>query len=254
MKITLILLLFLLQLQLIAQPPSVVFKSPYKLSPAVDMPLALGGATIFGTSFILSRQKQVPTDAFIQSLNATDVNAFDRSATRNYSHAAAIASDVFFYAPIAAPAFHLIDRNSRKDFGKISAMWAEVLLVNTAITNLTKEIANRPRPLMYNPNVPMEKKRSKENMKAFFSGHTSTSASMMFFFAKTYADYHPTSKWKPLVWTSCAIVPAITGILRWKAGKHYWTDVLTGYAVGALVGVGVPWLHQLAARANAPGW
>jgi membrane-associated phospholipid phosphatase len=39
-------------------------------------------------------------------------------------------------------------------------------------------------------------------------------------------------------------MPLTTGLMRYKAGKHFWTDVLIGYAVGALVGVGVPALHS----------
>ena len=46
------------------------------------------------------------------------------------------------------------------------------------------------------------------------------------------------------MWTGAAIVPALVGFTRVKAGKHYWTDVLTGYAVGALVGTLTPFLHR----------
>lgn len=46
------------------------------------------------------------------------------------------------------------------------------------------------------------------------------------------------------MWTGAAILPALTGITRVKAGKHYWTDVITGYAVGALVGTLTPLLHR----------
>ncbi len=39
-------------------------------------------------------------------------------------------------------------------------------------------------------------------------------------------------------------LPALTGYLRIRAGKHYPSDVLAGYALGALIGYAVPALHR----------
>lgn len=36
----------------------------------------------------------------------------------------------------------------------------------------------------------------------------------------------------------------VTGVARVEAGKHFWTDVLAGAAVGAAVGLLVPVLHH----------
>jgi membrane-associated phospholipid phosphatase len=46
------------------------------------------------------------------------------------------------------------------------------------------------------------------------------------------------------VWGAAAIIPAVVAYFRIKAGKHFLTDNLVGYAVGATVGVLVPRLHQ----------
>ena len=43
---------------------------------------------------------------------------------------------------------------------------------------------------------------------------------------------------------AAAVVPAITAYLRVKGGKHFYTDVITGYLVGAAVGLIVPELHK----------
>ena len=58
------------------------------------------------------------------------------------------------------------------------------------------------------------------------------------------------SKLKPMVWSLCAALPVLTGVLRYKAGKHYWTDVLVGYVVGAAIGVAVPYLHSVKLKFN----
>jgi membrane-associated phospholipid phosphatase len=73
---------------------------------------------------------------------------------------------------------------------------------------------------------------------------------MSFCFAKMYADYNPDSKLKPMVWSLCAVLPVIPGVLRYKAGKHYWTDVIAGYAAGALVGIVTPYVHSTSLKFN----
>jgi len=55
-----------------------------------------------------------------------------------------------------------------------------------------------------------------------------------------YHDLNPNSDFDPVIWTTAALIPAITGYLRVKGGKHFPTDVVVGYVVGALVGILVP--------------
>ena len=47
-----------------------------------------------------------------------------------------------------------------------------------------------------------------------------------------------------MVWSMCAAFPILTGVLRYKAGKHFWTDVITGYLAGAVVGLATPYVHR----------
>jgi membrane-associated phospholipid phosphatase len=60
------------------------------------------------------------------------------------------------------------------------------------------------------------------------------------------SDYHPDMKteYKIGLWTFAAAVPFATAYLRVSAGKHFPTDVMTGYAVGAAIGWLVPHLHK----------
>lgn len=199
---------------------------------------ALGGAYEFS-----KRHPAIPTQESILRLKPTDVNPFDRSAIYQHSQIAAFVSDVTLYTTPLLPLILLENQQARKDFGKIITMDAEVFLLNTAVTNLFKEAVHRPRPLAYNSQSPVWARRSAENFRSFFSGHTSTVASQAFFFAYVWQQYHPNNKFTPLVWTLTAGMPIVTGVMRYKAGKHFWTDIITGYAVGALIGVGVPWLH-----------
>jgi hypothetical protein len=79
---------------------------------------------------------------------------------------------------------------------------------------------------------------------AFVSGHTSITACNTFFAAQVFSDFYPDSKWKPVIWSAAATIPAITGYLRVTAGKHFPTDVMAGYAMGTVIGILVPRLHR----------
>ena len=55
---------------------------------------------------------------------------------------------------------------------------------------------------------------------------------------------NPDSKWKSVIWTLGITLPATTSYLRHNAGKHFPTDVISGYLVGATIGYLVPHFHK----------
>jgi membrane-associated phospholipid phosphatase len=223
-------------------------QSTYKLSVSRDVPLSVGGAGLIGTSFILKAKKEVLTPEHIDALNRADINRFDRSAAYNWYPAAAHASDAGMYLSMAVPSLIFINEKARTEYKAVMLMTVETYLITAGLTSLTKELVKRERPFTYNPNAPLDKKMKKDARSSFFSGHTSLSASGTFLTAKMYADFNPESRWKPMVWTGAALLPALTGFLRYQAGKHFWTDILTGYIVGAAVGVAVPAIHKARAK------
>ena len=226
------------------------FTSPYKLSLAVDIPISTNGVALLGTSYLIGKSWDIPPKSILTQLNRDSVNKFDRSATRQHSKVAGYLSDAALYGSVALPLLQLVNKKSRKDFGTVAAISAETFVVNIAFTELLKETVKRKRPLLYNPDVPVDEKYKKDNFKSFYSGHTSTVAAMSFSFAEMYADYNPHSKLKPMVWSMCAAFPILAGVLRYKAGKHFWTDVITGYATGAAIGLATPYLHNTKLRIN----
>jgi len=63
--------------------------------------------------------------------------------------------------------------------------------------------------------------------------------------AKVYCDYHPElGPKKFIVYAIASIPPAFTGYYRYKGMKHFPTDVITGFAVGATTGILVHHLHK----------
>jgi len=220
------------------------YTSPYKLSLAKDITIPTISIGMIGTAFLLERKRPALSINTINSLNRNDISIFDRNATYNWDPTAAKWSDGIMYSSMALPLFFLIDKRTRQDYDKVAMVYGEIFLVNTAITFLTKELVQRKRPYIYNPNAPLSKKMEKDATHSFFSGHVSTVSSMSFGFAQIYSDYYPNSPAKPGIWFAAATLPLFTAILRNKAGKHYWSDVIIGYIVGATVGIVIPRLHK----------
>ncbi|MGB1204693.1 MAG: phosphatase PAP2 family protein [Chitinophagales bacterium] len=218
--------------------------SPYDLSLKREIPLLVGGGIGVGTSLFLKKNKKILNEAEIQALHANDIWAFDRISTKKWSVKSQKASDILMFGAIALPVVLLADKKIRKDVATISLITFETYLINGMFTNLTKEIAQRKRPFLYNPSVPLERKRKADATSSFYSGHTSSVATATFMIAQIYSDYHPNSKAKPYIWATAALIPAVTGYLRVRGGKHYPSDVIIGYIAGASVGIFVPILHR----------
>jgi membrane-associated phospholipid phosphatase len=60
-----------------------------------------------------------------------------------------------------------------------------------------------------------------------------------------FALRHPRSPWRVPIWIGTQGIAAATAVLRVQAGKHFWSDVLTGAVVGSAIGWLVPYLHRV---------
>lgn len=221
-------------------------QTTYALHPETDLCLTSLILTTNITGIGIGRGIAALTPSKIALLDRSDVFFLDRPSTYwlngrddRWSTRLVKAANI---APVALVAF----KKARKEPLAISVMYIEAYTLALGITRLTKGIVKRTRPYAYNPQASLESKMENDARKSFFSGHTSSAAASCFFAAKVWSDFHPGSRWKPLVWSSCALVPAVTGFLRMRAGRHYLTDVAAGYALGAAVGWLVPELHRKA--------
>lgn len=223
--------------------PSFHAQSPYTLRWSTDLGLSGFGLATASTGWILGKKINPLQPADLARLNRNDVFPINRNATFMFSGKANRASDIVLYAATAAPLLFLADKRTETSSGVIAGLYLETLTISGGLTVLTKNLSRQTRPYAYNPQVPLPLKLRRDTRKSFFSGHTSSTAASCFFAAKVWSDYHPGSRWKPLVWTAAAGIPACTGLLRIRAGRHFFTDVLTGYAVGATIGCLIPYLH-----------
>ena len=214
---------------------------PYFLSIKRDVPVLFGTIAVGVTSPIFHLSK--PVLAYVP-YSPNEVWKPERWVTDLHNEKAKLASDFLLYTSAATPVLMLADRKMRKDW-RSYALYAETMGITLAITQFTKSITDRKRPYVYQQGNSREDIQDKDATQSFFSGHTSVAAASTFFMARMFADNHPNSRWKPVVWTAAAILPLSTGAMRVLAGKHFPTDVLIGYIVGAGIGYLVPYLHRI---------
>lgn len=220
-------------------------QSIYKTSTLGDA-IAMGsGLGLAVTGHLLGRKQVKFNPADFAALDPMEINGFDRPATMNWSPAAARMSDVTLLGSgILGLSMMLGDGEIRQEWKSWSVMALEVFFVTHGTTFLTKNITDRLRPFAYNQTVPVSDKEDKDIFQSFFSGHSSFAAAASFYTAKLYHDCHPDSKWRLAVWGGAGLLSGTTAWLRVRAGKHFPTDVITGVAAGALIGVLVPEIHR----------
>ena len=221
-------------------------ETPYKdFTFKSELPFLTGIVGLSTTSLLLKTPEPLSIEA-INLLDKSQVNSFDRYATSQHSESARKLSDFFLTGVLVLPAVFLSNHNTRQDLLPLAALTAEVALINLSLTIISKKLVGRTRPLVYNDNFSIEEKTTENARASFFSGHTSHTASLSFLIAKVINDYHPDAKRgiKVGLWAFAASVPALTGYLRVKAGKHFPTDTITGFVAGGLVGILIPHFHK----------
>lgn len=208
--------------------------------------IAISGAILATnlTGLAIGQHVAPLTPAKIASLDGKNVNVLDRPATYWLHGKEDRASNVVLKGATIAPVVLLAFKKIRKEAVVISVLYLETFTLTLGLTQLTKNLVKRSRPYAYNPEASLESRQQVDARRSFFSGHTSSTATSCFFAAKVWTDLHPDSPWKPAIWSTAATIPAVMGLLRMRAGRHFFTDVAAGYAVGAAVGWLVPELHK----------
>lgn len=201
------------------------------------------GLNILGLSFI--QNKDALTLDQLNAKSKNDIWKVDRWAAGNYSEQANSDSYIPLYASFALPFALMINEDERHHAGQISVLFIETMATTGALFTMSAGLVEKSRPLVYNTDLTDEKRTDKDEQRSFFAGHTAATAAATFFAAKVYNDFHPDSNLKPLIWGIAAAIPASVGYLRIKSGKHFLTDNIIGYAVGAASGILIPELHKL---------
>ena len=221
--------------------------APYQVSQPLDLSLSLGGLAVSSASYLLSRQIEPLSSLELSLQNQANILRIDRSAANAWRPGIAKASDVLLYTGILSPTLLLTSKRIRADAKTQLWMSVETFLLTFSATQTTKIAVLRARPFTYistsDPTL-TELQQEADARFSFFSGHTSMTASMCWYTASVFDTYFPESKARPFVWGAAASLPAVVGWMRVRSGKHFLTDVITGYAVGAAIGWLIPRLHR----------
>lgn len=220
-----------------------------ELRPALDVPLVLGG----GVAFVLSEtvfKDAVAPDACRWC--ATD--ALDRAVRDGlrWDDPATAASASNWTAFVATPVVTLggIGVASLVDGEGDQYLTDGVIILESAVlasdfTNLVKGAVGRERPFVH-ALAAEDKPRTaspQENNLSFFSGHSSFSMTLAVSAGtvSTLRGY----RLAPAIWATGVGLSLTTGYLRIAADRHWATDVVTGWVVGAAIGFAVPYyLHR----------
>jgi hypothetical protein len=122
-------------------------------------------------------------------------------------------------------------------------MYLETMALSNTLFTTTISQVTRFRPLVYDSDGNPDRTKQ-HSTNSFYAGHTSNTAAATFFVAKIFHDYNPDSRLRPVIWGTAAAIPAAVGYFRLKAGKHFLSDNIVGYMVGAGCGILVPQLHK----------
>ncbi|HUQ06831.1 MAG TPA: phosphatase PAP2 family protein [Kofleriaceae bacterium] len=117
---------------------------------------------------------------------------------------------------------------------------AESAAIAGVINFAVKAAAARERPFVHQlaPEDKPDTARPQDNNQSFYSGHSTLSMSLAVS-AGTVAHMRG-YRWAPALYGGGIALSLTTGYLRIAADKHWSTDVLTGWIVGAAVGYAVP--------------
>lgn len=217
---------------------------PYDPSSGTNAALLGFGGTLTTTSVLLDKRVSPLTEADIAVLSIDKIPPIDRYSARTFSLGADEFTDKLLLASFASPFFLLLDKPGRDNFDDMALIVFQGAVINSGLINLSKVLVRRSRPYTYNPDAPLDTKLRKSSRYSFFSGHSATAAYFSITTAQLYSDLHPESSARPYVWVAAALVPAAVSYGRMKAGKHFFTDVLVGTAVGTAIALLVPALHR----------
>ncbi len=217
----------------------------YQLEKKKEIKLLATGTTLSLVGAYLIKKADQATIEDIQLLDKSTLWKIDQGAADNFSQTAEVTSDIILYGSFVLPFWVYLSEAAKGEKVDCLVMTLETLLLTSGMTNIAKGLSKRYRPYNYNPLAPEELKLSGGSRLSFFSGHVSNTTAFCFLTAQLLNDMHPHWKGKKyLTWTGAALLPLAIGYGRFQAGKHFPTDIITGYALGASIGLLIPRIHK----------
>lgn len=189
----------------------------------------------------------------IASFRHSDINRFDRCATYAWSPSWDRHSDTFRDMLSVSTALVFLPPVVERDWKSTittALMFLEAFYVIKGFTALTKGLTARKRPYLFNESLSVDKRHEIAALSwgdakgSFFSGHAVEAFARAAFISRVFSDYRPGSRWTPVVWGAGMTLASLTAYARIQCGEHYTSDVVTGAAVGMVLGYMLPEIHK----------
>lgn len=237
-----------------------VFLSALSSAQAFSFPYRLGRYdwVVMGTSLSTValarwspeyRSSLTPDELLV--LNPEDIPEFDRGAIRFWDEGLGRSSTWTRNLLIAAPLVILAGEGLKREWDHAmiyGVMYLETALLTKGLTDLTKVLAGRKRPYLYNNSIPFSERvewlGSSDAEDSFFSGHTAISFASAVFLSRTYTEINGVDRASWFIWGGSLALASYTGYLRYKSGNHFPSDILAGALLGSAVGYLIPQIHR----------
>jgi membrane-associated phospholipid phosphatase len=183
------------------------------------------------------------------------ISAFDRWAVDQNSQTAAFGSDVVLIGSLVLP--HVVGAidvgvsrpaDGWRGFGSDALVLLETSSAALMVMTSLKLLTRRPRPFVFNPEIPDAERMRGDAAMSFPSGHALLSFALATAYSRTFMLRHPGSPLIAPMWIGTMGIAAAAAVLRVVAGNHFPSDVLVGATLGVGIGLLVPWLHQRSRR------
>jgi membrane-associated phospholipid phosphatase len=231
-----------LALSFTAARPSLAQEEPpagYDVSLAVDG--AITGGLIVG-SVLLSLW---PVDTS-ERWSSEFFGHMDESVKDNFSERASALSDTTLVTAMLAPALLQLPGGWNGDTGRQLLLYGQAVGASVFLQSFTKRLVQRPRPYNYHRDqrvAEFARGVGKDSHASFYSGHASTAFAAAVAGSYLFASSSGDREINALVWLFEMTLAGATANLRVRAGRHFYSDVVTGAVVGSAIGFLVPALH-----------
>jgi membrane-associated phospholipid phosphatase len=210
-----------------------------------DVSLAVDGAVTGGLAAGSVLLSLWPVDTS-KRWSSEFFGSLDEVVKRNFSDRAAMLSDATLAVTIVTPVLLQLPGGWNRDTGERLLLHAQAISANVFLQSLTKYLVQRPRPYNYHSDPRVGEwahEAGKDSHASFYSGHASTAFAAAVAGSYVFASGAADREIKAMVWLLEMTLASTTAQLRVRAGRHFYSDVLTGAVVGSAIGFLVPALH-----------
>ncbi|HOY38738.1 MAG TPA: phosphatase PAP2 family protein [Bacteroidales bacterium] len=226
---------------------------PYELRPAREAMFLSIGIPLTVVPFYVKSTTKFLDQSEIEQLNADDVNIFDRWVIDNWSLPLRNTSRMLPYVSggigattlFIVPAFTDQSRPYLSYVGTLSLMYIEGVLISQGLSFMMNTYINRPKPYVYNTKLPMEFRVFQGNNASFYSKRACFTFYNALFSTMVMYDMFPDKPVWLYVGAGLFGVAGLTVAAELSSGEHFYTDVLTGMAIGTATAYAIVKYHRV---------